>query len=84
MKNINFKSLEECFECYGRGNLVAIDNLSQIIQYTRNGCQPKFVYENETKPGKITCWFLKSETAYVYKKWLDKRPNKDEEHRQNI
>jgi hypothetical protein len=74
MKDIGFKSLEECFDCYGRGNLVAIDSLQQIIFYTRNGCQPRFVYENETKPGKITCWFLKSETAYVYKKWLDNRP----------
>lgn len=69
MKVIDFKSLEEAIECYGRENLVAIDNLSQIIFYTKNGCQPKFVFENETKPGKITAWFLKNETNFVYKRW---------------
>lgn len=84
MKSINFKTLEECVECYGRENLVAIDNLSQIIQYTRNGCQPKFVYENETKPGKITCWFLKSESMYVYKKWMNNRPNNNEKCRETV
>ena len=42
MKRINFKTLDECIECYGRGNLVAIDTLSQTIFYTRHGCQPKF------------------------------------------
>lgn len=71
MRQINFKTLDECIECYGRGNLVAIDNLRQIIFYTRYGCQPKFVFENEVKPGKITAWFLKSETNYVYKRWLN-------------
>lgn len=69
MKNMSFKTLEECIECYGRENLIAIDNLSQIIFYTKNGCQPRFIYENETKQGKITCWFLKNETLYVYKLW---------------
>lgn len=75
MKNIKFQTLEDCIECYGRGNLVAIDTLPQIIFYTKNGCQPKFVYENETKPGKISAWFLKDETTYIYKKWLDNKPN---------
>ena len=74
MKNIQFKSLEDCFECYGRGNLIAIDNLSQIIFYTKKGCQPKFVCENEKKLGKITAWFLKSETNYIYKEWLGSKP----------
>lgn len=69
MKNMDFKTLDDCIECYGRENLIAIDNLSQIIFYTKNGCQPKFIYENETKHGKITCWFLKIETSYVYKLW---------------
>ena len=76
MRTIQFKTLEECIECYGRANLVAIDNLSQIVFYTKCGCQPKFVYENEIKPGKITCWFLKDETNYVYKKWMQNRPAK--------
>lgn len=70
MKTIKFDSLEDAFECYGRENLIAIDNIKQIIFYTQYGCQPKFVYENETKPGKITCWFQKNETSFVYKKWL--------------
>ena len=76
MKTIVFMSLDEVFECYGRENLVAIDNLKQIIFYTGNGCQPKFVCENELKPGKITAWFLKDETSYVYKKWKENKPEK--------
>lgn len=74
MRIIQFDSLEECIECYGRENLVAIDNLSQIIFYTKNGCQPKFVFENETKPGKLSAWFLKDETNFVYKKWRSNAP----------
>lgn len=74
MNNINFKSLDEVIDCYGRENLIAIDNIKQIIFYTLHGCQPRFVYENETKPGKITTWFLKSETNFVYKQWLDNKP----------
>lgn len=77
MRNIKFESLEECFDCYGRGNLIAIDNIKQIIFYTRSGCQPKFVYENERKPGKIAAWFLKNETNYVYRKWLEGAKNKE-------
>lgn len=71
MKMIQFNTLDEAIECYGRENLVPIDNIKQIIAYTSHGCQPKFVFENELKPGKITAWFLKSESAYVYKKWLE-------------
>lgn len=71
MKIIQFESLEEAIECYGRENLVPIDNLKQIIFYTRYGCQPKFVWENEYKDGRLTAWFLKSETTYLYKKWMD-------------
>ena len=74
MNKLNFNSLEEAIECYGRENLIAIDCLRQIIFYTSHGCQPKFVFENEVKPGKIAAWFLKSETAYVYKKWLENKP----------
>lgn len=76
MKNIQFISLDDCIECYGRENLIAIDTLSQIIFYTKNGCQPKFVCENELKPGKISAWFLKNETMFIYKAWLKNRPNK--------
>lgn len=77
MKNINFKSLEEVIECYGRDNIIAIDCIKQVIFYTKFGCQPKFICENEVKQGKITCWFLKSETTYVYQRWLENRPSKD-------
>lgn len=68
-----FDTLQECIEQYGRSNLVAIDNLSQLIFYTRRGYQPKFVFENELKPGKITAWFLKSETSQVYRDWMRSR-----------
>lgn len=77
MKAIQFTTLDEVFDCYGRENLVAIDNIHQILAYTKHGCQPKFVYENEVKPGKLTCWYLKSETIFVYKKWLDSQPRKN-------
>lgn len=74
MRSINFETLEEAIECYGRENLIPIDNLRQILFYTRNGCQPRFIFENELKPGKLTAWFLKSETSYVYKKWQTEEP----------
>lgn len=70
MKFIDFTTIEECEDCYGRDNLIAIDNIKQIIFYTGHGCQPKFVCENEIKKGKLTCWFLKSETKFVYRKWM--------------
>lgn len=75
MKNINFKSLDEVIDCYGRDNIIAIDCIKQIIFYTKHGCQPKFLCENEVKQGKISAWFLKSETNFVYKKWLANKPN---------
>ena len=77
MKTINFTTLDEVFECYGRENLIAIDCIKQIIFYVTHGCQPKFVYEHENKKGMISAWFLKNETNWVYKKWLDNKPNKD-------
>lgn len=76
MKKIQFSCLDQCIECYGRENLVAIENLPQILQYVKLGCQPKFVYENEKKPGRITCWFLKAETAFAYKLWQESNPKK--------
>lgn len=77
MKSITFGSLEECIDCYGRENLVAIDTLPQIIFYTSHGVQPKFVSENQVKQGRISCWFLKNETAYVYKLWQESHPKKN-------
>ena len=85
MRIIQFNTLEEAIECYGRGNLVAIDNIRQIIFYTQQGCQPKFIFEHELKPGKLTAWFLKGETKYVYKKWKQTQmENIDEKRREKI
>ena len=75
-KSINFESLEEAIDCYGRENLIPIDNLKRAIFYVKHGCQPRFVWEKENNPGKITFWFLKSETAYIYQKWLGTYPHK--------
>ena len=75
-KSINFGTLNEAIDVYGRENLIPIDNLKQAIFYVKQGCQPRFVWEKENSPGKITFWFLKSETAYVYQKWLDTCPRK--------
>lgn len=44
-----FNTLEEVFEYYGRGNLVAVGNIKQIIHYTTNGCQPEFVFESRSR-----------------------------------
>ena len=74
MKSIRFKTLDEAISCYGRENLVAIDCIKQIIFYTSYGCQPKFVWEKENAHGKLTAWFLKSETNYVYRKWMENKP----------
>jgi len=71
MNKIQFETLDEVFECYGRENLIPIDYLPQIIFYTKFGCQPKFVFENEKKEGRLTCWFLKNESNFIHKKWLN-------------
>lgn len=74
MKIIKFDTLDDLIKCYGRENLIAIDNIKQIIFYTKHGCQPEFVCENEIKPGKISAWFLKNETNYVYRRWMTNYP----------
>lgn len=76
---LKFESLEDAMNCYGRNNLVPIDNLKQIIFYTKQGCQPKFLWENENKSGKITCWYLKCETNVVYSIWLKHNEKKPRE-----
>ena len=84
-KTIDFESLNEAINCYGRENLIPIDNIKQCIFYTKHGCQPRFVWEKEGNPGKMTCWFLKAETGFVYKKWLESNPKKnDAECRQKV
>lgn len=76
MKGIKFNSLEEAFDCYGRENLIPIDLIKQQIFYAVHGCQPKFIWAKEGDPSKLTCWYLKSETSYVYKRWQENRPNR--------
>lgn len=73
LTNIKFTTLDEVNKCYGKENMVAISCLKQIIFYTSHGCQPKFINENENKPGKIVAWFFRPETNYVYRKWMDNR-----------
>ena len=72
---INFKSLEEAITCYGRENLIPIDNLKQAIFYVQNGCQPRFIWEKEGQEGRVTFWFLKTETSYIYRQWMRTKPN---------
>ena len=76
-KTIDFENLDEAISCYGRKNLIPIDNIKQIIFYVKNGCQPRFVWEKENESGKITAWFLKQETNYVYSKWLASKPKQE-------
>ena len=76
MTNIKFASLDEAIDCYGKNNLIAVSNLQQLIFYTKHGCQPKFVFENEIKPGRITAWFLRNETEWVYQHWLKEHPKR--------
>lgn len=76
---LRFQSLDDVIDCYGRNNLIPIDNIKQIIFYTKSGCQPKFVCENENKQGKITCWYLKQESNRIYKQWLDSNKKKNNE-----
>lgn len=76
MKTIQFTTLDEAFDCYGRENLIPIDYLPQVIFYCQQGCQPKFVFENELKPGKMTFWFHKGESSYIYNKWRNSQPRK--------
>lgn len=66
-----FDTLQEVKEYYGERNLVPIDYIKQQIFYAKKGIQPKFVCENENENGRLTCWYLKSETKNVYEEWLD-------------
>lgn len=75
-QRIRFETLDDAKKCYGKENLIPIDMILQIIFYSKLGCQPVYICESEleNKKGKLTCWYLKSETQYVYKKWLENRP----------
>lgn len=76
ISSIKLETIQDAYECYGQENLVPIDLLKQIIFYTSRGVQPVFTCESEKegKKGQLVCWFLKSETQWVYKKWKENRP----------
>ena len=76
ISRIKLETLQDALECYGKENLVPIDLLKQIIFYTSKGVQPVFTCESEKeeRKGQLVCWFLKSETQWVYKKWKENRP----------
>ena len=75
ISRIKLETLQDAFDCYGKENLVPIDLLKQIIFYTSKGVQPVFTCESEKeeRKGQLVCWFLKSETQWVYKKWKENR-----------
>lgn len=68
--------MEEAKDVYGEDSLIPISFIKQIIFYTSHGCQPKFTCESEKEKGKIVCWFLKSETSYLNKKWTETKYEK--------
>lgn len=77
ISNLKLETLQDVFKCYGKENLICLDLLKQIIFYTSRGIQPVFVCESEknSRKGQLVCWFLKSETKYVYQKWKENKPN---------
>lgn len=76
ISKLKLETLQDVFKCYGKDNLICLDLLKQIIFYTSKGVQPVFVCESEkdTRKGQLVCWFLKSETQWVYQKWKENRP----------
>lgn len=73
---LKFNTLDEAINCYGRENLIPITSIKQICVFSRFGCQPKFVWEKEDGSGRLTCWYLKSETQFAKRKWDENRPVK--------
>lgn len=80
ISRLKLETLRDAKDCYGEENLIPIDCIGQIIFYTSKGVQPVFTRESEKedKKGKLACWFLKSETQWVYKKWQESRPASNE------
>lgn len=78
ISRMKLETLQDVFDCYGADNLVPIDLLKQVIFYTSRGVQPVFTCESEkeNRKGQLVCWFLKTETQWVYKKWKENRPIK--------
>lgn len=73
---MKLETLQDVFDCYEKDNLIPIDLLKQIIFYTAKGVQPVFICESEKekRKGQLVCWFLKSETQWVYKTWVENKP----------
>ncbi|POO87868.1 hypothetical protein [Clostridium sp. 3-3] len=69
-------SLEQAFDIYGRENLIPISFIKQQIFYAVHGVQPRFIWEKEDGSGKIVAWYLKYETDYVKKMWVENKPTK--------
>lgn len=76
ISKLKLETLQDVFDCYGKDNLICLDLLKQIIFYTKLGIQPVFTCESEkeSRKGQLVCWFLKSETQWVYQKWKENRP----------
>ena len=75
ISKLKLETLQDVFNCYGKDNLICLDLLKQIIFYTSKGVQPVFVCESEkeARKGQLVCWFLKSETQWVYQKWKENK-----------
>ena len=76
MSKLKLETKQDMLDCYGEANLVPIGLIKQIIFYTSRGVQPVFMCESEKedKKGRLVCWFLKSKTQWVNKKWKENRP----------
>jgi len=65
-----FKNFDECSGYLGKDNLVAISYIPQILFYTKNKVQPVYIDERKDSPGKLVCYYLKSdESAEAKRKW---------------
>lgn len=67
-------NLQEVIECYGIENLIPITNIKQILFYSKCGVQPKWIDESSENQGRIVAYYLKSESLFAFKKWMDNRP----------
>lgn len=81
ISRLKLETKQDVLDCYGENNLVPIDLIKQIIFYTSKGVQPVFTCESEKegREGQLVCWFLKSETQWVYQKWKENRPTSRKE-----
>ena len=76
---IKFKTLEEAESVYGKGSLVGISKIDQIIFYTRHGLQPELTLPSDKVDGHIVCWFHKNKTKLIYQRWNEERLKNEEQ-----